>query len=228
LNGANTVGAFNAMNSGSGNIALTNVGVLDVQGIKAVDGNISLINTGGISTSGAVAALHGNVSMTANSPLTIGAAGVTASGDIVLTANGLTSPGDLTLNGNLSSSAGGISLNAANNFVQNGLVMAALGVTANAGGRMTFGTSAHTVGNPVNYTANGSAVSSPGGLIQPTPTSEALPEQVAAAVVADLVVTFSSKFEEAMIAQESASGDPLKPKKKVKDAVVVEGEICSR
>jgi hypothetical protein len=216
------------LSAASGNIELTNVGAIDIEGISASNGDITVNNTGGINTTAAITAPNGAVSLTAHSPITIGSGGISSSGNIMLLTATPDATSNLTLNGSLTSSAGGISLNAANNFVQNGLVMAALGVTANAGGRMTFGTSAHTVGNPVNYTANGSAVSSPGGLIQPTPTSEALPEQVAAAVVADLVVTFSSKFEEAMIAQESASGDPLKPKKKVKDAVVVEGEICSR
>ena len=157
----NRVSAFKAAASAAGNIALTNTGVLDVRGITTASGNITLNNIGGISTSGMVQALNGTLAITVNSPLTIGLSGVLASGDITLAATNLTSAGDMTLDGPVISTAGSINLSAANNLVQNGLVSAAGSVTANAGGSMTFGPGATTVGYPILYSVGGTPVAPP-------------------------------------------------------------------
>ena len=217
--GGNRLSSFKAASTGAGNIELTNVGALDVQGISTVGGNIRLHNTGGISTSGLVQANGGAVSMTANSPLTIGAAGVVASGDILLTATNLTSAGNLTLNGDLTSTAGGITLDAANNFVQNSALTAALGIAVSAGGDLTLGPLASSVGHPVLYKLNGQTMFPPAGKYGETPA------QVNAPV--DFLVTFLDKFEQAITRQELVVEDPRRRSDKDRDAVVVEAQICT-
>jgi filamentous hemagglutinin family protein len=166
----NRVSAFRASASAAGNIALTNTGVLDVQGITTASGNITLNNTGGVSTSGLVKALNGILSITANSPLTIGTSGISSSGNINLAATNLTSAGNMALDGPVTSTAGSINMSAANNFVQNSAVSAAGSVTASAGGSITFGPGATTVGNPVLYSAGGVPVASPFNPVAATQT----------------------------------------------------------
>lgn len=210
----NKISAFAATNSGSGNIALTNTGVLDISGMNNANGNITVDNIGGVTTRTIVG--NGNVSFTANSPLTIGDGGITATGNVALTATNLTSSGNLTINGDVVSTGGSIALAAASDFVQNSTVNAAGGVTATAGGTMTFGPSAKTVGSPLSYSDAKGALPAPGQ----TPVGSA---------PIDFVSTFMSKFEDALIAQNSATGDPTDPtKKKEADGVVVEGQSCTR
>jgi hypothetical protein len=212
LNQANNkIGSFKAESTTTGNIELTSVGAIDIQGIRVANGNIAIVNTGGISTSGAIQVPNGNIAMIANSPLTIGVDGVTAGGGIDLTATNLTSPGNVTLNGNLTSTAGAISLNAAGNLVQNSLVRGALGVNARAGGSMTFGPNGYTVGNPVSYTAGGALVYAPGS--SGTTSISFLDE-------------FLDKFEAALATQTTDPSDPLGKKSRNKDTLVVEGETC--
>jgi hypothetical protein len=212
----NRVGQFRAVSSNSGNIELTNVGVLDVQGIMAQAGNITLANTGGIATSGPVTAAGGAVSMTSNSPLTVSEAGVMAAGNISLKATNLTSAGNMLLMGNVISSGGAIDLNAANNFEQNGRVVAALGVTLQAGGVTTFGPRATTLGNPTSYTVN--------GIVRPPPPASL--ESPASPVV----VAFLSNFQKAL-GEQSSDWTVTEPgtageKKRANSAIVVEGEMC--
>lgn len=209
----NKVSSFTASNTGTGNIALTNVGVLTIPSITNNIGDITINNIGGITTVGAVKTTTGSITGVANSPLTIGAGGVSASGNITLTATNLTSSGNLTLDGPVSSSGGSVALAAASNYVQNSNVSAAQGVSATAGGEMTFGPQALTSGNPVSYSANGVTVIAPG-----TNTSQG-------SAPVDFVATFMSKFEDAVAAQTSTA-DP-DDKKKEKD-VVVEGQSCTR
>ena len=67
LNGANTVGSFHASNSTSGNIALTNTATnLSLTGVSnsAANSNVTIINTGKITNSGAISA--SNVSLKAD------------------------------------------------------------------------------------------------------------------------------------------------------------------
>jgi len=247
----NQVTSFGASNSGSGNIELTNVGALNIAGISNTGGNITVSNTGGVSTVGSVSAPGGTVSITANSPLTIGLGGVSAGGDIDLKASNLTSSGDMVLNGNVSSNSGAVRLDAANNLTQNGAVYGALGVTARAGGVFAAGASATTGVTPVNYSAGGQPVSAPplsvGGppttpanpttpSIPISPTGPSLPispvepqtppgtfDVIRDAVVqTNLVTTFLDKFEVALVTQTDRKRDPSKPK----DELVVEGEIC--
>lgn len=82
---------------------------------------------------------------------------------------------------------------------------------------MTFGPSATSVGNPVSYSAGGVSVFPPGTLLTPSGSAPA-----------DFVVAFSGQFEDAVIAQEPGSVDPLERQEQDKDGIVVEGEICVR
>jgi hypothetical protein len=173
----------------NGNIDFTNVGVVDIQGLNALNGNITVNNTGGIRTTGPVLARSGNVAMTANSPLTIGADGVSASGDITLTATNLTSAGNLTLNGPVVSSGGSVKLTAANNLVQNSAVKAANQILARSGNLMTFGPGATSDGASVVYELGGVPVQAP-----PDPTLTGVNTLDTGAVLpGDMVVVFLEK-----------------------------------
>jgi hypothetical protein len=152
---ANRVGAFKAVSTGAGNIELTNVGVIDVRGMRTTAGSIALNNTGGVGLSGPVVARGGRITGVANSPLTVGPDGVSADGDIVLTATNLTSAGNITLFGPVGSTGGSVTLTAANNLIQYGTVSGALGVTASSGGTTVLGVAASTAGTPVSYTSAG-------------------------------------------------------------------------
>ena len=215
----NRIKAFKAVSSGTGDIALTNVGVMDVQGISTTAGNITVVDTGGISTSGKVLANGGKVSMTANSPLTIGTDGVTATGDISLVATNLTSSGNMTLNGPLVSSAGAVSMSAASNFVQNASVSAAQGISVSAGGTVTLGSNATSFGNPVSYSSQGTPVAAPLG----SQTSSG-------SAPTDYVAVFLTQFESAVVSQETVSVTlpGVADKDKDKKSATAEANICLR
>lgn len=250
----NQVTSFGASNSGTGNVELTNVGGLSIAAISNTGGNITVSNTGGVSTIGTVSAPNGTVSITANSPLTIGLGGVSAGGDVDLNASNLTSSGDMVLDGSVSSNSGAVRLSAANNLTQNGSVYGALGVTAKVGGVFTAGPSATSGVTPVNYSAGGQPVSAPplnvGGLptapagptipstpTTPTnPTSPTLPinpvdPQAPSGtfdVVSDAVVQTNlvTTFLDKFEVALLTQTDRKRDPTKPKDELVVEGEIC--
>lgn len=117
----------------------------------------------------------------------------------------------MVINGNITSSAGAVTLDAAGDMTQNGTVNGALGVSAKAGGSMLFGPLASTLGSPLSYRANGAMVSPPGS----------------GSSTLNFLDVFLDKFEEALVAQNSDSTDPLNKKKnRDKDTLVVEGETC--
>ncbi len=107
LNGANTIGTFNATNTTGGNIALTNTAnPLIITGVaNAGGGSVTINNTGALSITGAITAGGGGaVNLTAS-----GAAGaITESGGGLINTNGLT-----TLTGNAGND---ITLGGANDF----------------------------------------------------------------------------------------------------------------
>ena len=251
----NSVAIFRGTTTGAGNLSLTNVGVINIQEVNVANGNFVLNNTGGVTTSGKVTIAHGPLSITANSPLTIGSAGLSASGDIVLTATNLTSSGDVTLNGPITSSDGSILMSAANNFTQNSAVKAALGVTAAAGASLVLGPLATTDGHPVVYTSNGAAALIPPATVPaptPTPVQTPVTTTVPAPVVTptqpavtvaetpvskpqptgssptDFVVAFLSSLDKTLSSQDAGTLDPAKSTKKTKDGVVTEAQTCSR
>ena len=188
----------------------------DFHGINYSGGNIVVSNTGGVTTSGAVKAPAGGVSITTNSPLTIGSDGISSSGNIDLTATNLTSAGDMVLNGPINSSAGTVNLIAANNLTQNATVVGALGVNAKVGGAFTFTSLAKSGISPVTYFVDGK-------LVAPPPNTEAAFDQAKdASTQINLVTTFLDKFELALQSQNDGRRD----KDKTRNELVVEGDIC--
>jgi filamentous hemagglutinin len=221
-NAGNRISSFRATSSGAGNVELVNTGVLNVLGITTPSGNIVISNTGGVTTTGVVSTGSGSITGTANSPLTIGPDGLFATGDIVLTATNRTSAGNLTLLGNVSTSGGAVNLDAGQDFVQNGSVFGALGVAAAIGGSASFGPDALTKGFPVRYVAGGVPVIPPGAGVQPGVTTGA-----GGNAPTDFVLTFLTKFDQALD-QQIASNDTPGEKKKDANGVVVEGQTCVR
>lgn len=211
-NDGNHIAIYQGSNTGAGGISVTTHGPVDLQGITTTNGDVKVLNFGGITSNGAINAA-GAVTLTANSPLTINAP-INATGNIALVATNQTSEGNIVINGQVKSSGGSIAVAAASNYTQNGIISAAQGVTATAGGSMTFGPDALTTGHPVNFDANGTVVVPPGA----APTTGSTPT--------DFVATFLSNFQDAVSGQNSSSSDP-DGKKKDKD-VVVEGQTCAR
>jgi hypothetical protein len=211
---ANAAAQFSATVSGAGNVVFTNTSVLDVTGITVAKGDVTLDNTGAFSNAGDINTPQGAVTITAHSPLTVGGA-VLASGNIQLAALTPGSGSNITLNGNLNSTAGGITAQAANNLAQNSVLTAAQGINVTAGGTITFGPRAFSVGNPVNYTANGVALTPPWVVAALTggPTA--------------FVTNFLNQFQTALNAQIYAADDPLGKKLSSNEGVVVEGNICT-
>jgi filamentous hemagglutinin family protein len=151
--------SFTATNSGSGNVALTNTGVLSIGSISNTNGNITIDNTGAVTTVGAVSAPAGAVSIVAHSPLSIGTGGVSSGGNITLTAGGTAASTDnLTLNGvvQTTGSASSITLLANDNLVQNANVTTnggAVNATAQLGNiSMALGATTSTGGGSIGYT----------------------------------------------------------------------------
>ncbi len=214
--GSIALGGPIAITQNSGNLDVTTVVPTNFARLEALAGDVKVVNTGGIFTSGPVRAPHGMVKMIANSPLVVGADGIYASGDIDLAATNLTSGGNMLINGNLISTDGAIRLFAANNFRQNGDLLAALGITVDAGGQMSFGPLAISHSNPVRYFVNGSPVLAPPG---------SLGELIARnGSSTNLIIDFLSKFEDAIDAQAAKQNDP--DHKNRKGDLVVEGETC--
>jgi len=78
------VSRLRTANSGGGNTDVTNSGNVTVLGMTSTGaGDIRLTNDGAIATTGLIDG-EGNVTLMAQSPLTVGAAGITADGSIWL------------------------------------------------------------------------------------------------------------------------------------------------
>ena len=212
----NQIGTWVAQNQGSGAISLVNTGALVLAGLNNNAGNIDVTNTGAITTVAAIVASAGSVSITANSPLYVGAGGVTASGDVTLIAGNISS-GNLTLDGPVVA-GNKVVLDAANTLAQNSSVLGPNGVTADAGVSMAaYGPLATSKGSSVVYRAGGVSVA-------PPPT-----ELLATAVQPDVLVTFLELFEAAVAEQQGgsiATNADGSRKRKAADALVTEGEIC--
>lgn len=210
-----SVNAFQATNTGTGNISFTNSHEVTISSISAANGNITVDNTGGITTTGPIAAPNGAVTLTAHSPITIGAGGITAGGAIALNA---TSPGptsNITVNGTLQSTGGSISMAAANNLVQNAGVIAAGGITATAGGAMSFGPNGYSSGSPLNYSDASGSVSPPLVPLSALVTS------------GGAVSDFLDQFLAALDSQRTFSDDPFDPRNRRTAGLVVEGQLCT-
>lgn len=215
----NLMAKLTASNVGSGNLDVVNATALDVGLLTNSGGSVSLVNTGGITTTGLVSALA-NVALTANSPLTIGAPGVVAGGSISLVASNLTSTGNMTLNGPVTAGTT-VLLDAAGTLMQNAAVLGPTGVTATAGLGTLFGPLATTNGSPISYTVGGVSVSPP-----PTSLEVLLDPAVAPG---DTLTTFAALLEAAVNAQDEASqgtNPDGSKKKKSNDTIMTEGDVC--
>ena len=175
---------------------------------------MKLDNTGGIAITGTVSVGTGTIDIVAHSPILVAnGATVTAGGNITLAATNQTSAGNMFINGLVQSTGGNVTMLAANDFTQNGQVTALGGITALAGGTITFGPLAISAGNPVSYKANGVPVLNPPGSL-----GELLARNNG---TGSFINSFLNKFEEALEAKaESNDG------KKNKAELVVEGETC--
>jgi filamentous hemagglutinin family protein len=176
LNGTgNRIAQWKAKNAGPQALELVNTGNLELLEVENTEGNVSVVNTGGVVSRVKISTPLGSTTVLTNSPLTIEGEGVLAKGDIRLTATNLTSAGDMLLDAPVISSAGSVTLTAANNLTQNAPVFGALGVTATAGGTLTYGPLATAGNSPVQYFVKGVQVRPPP---LPSGSSDALAEQI--------------------------------------------------
>jgi len=123
------VNSLQATNSGaSGDIDITNVGVLAVSGMEQTStggtGDIALNNYGALTVTDSVSVSgSGDINLVARSPLTVGTYGSVSSnaGAITLEAGSSGSSNDvLTINGSVASATGNITLIAGESIVRNG------------------------------------------------------------------------------------------------------------
>jgi hypothetical protein len=197
----------------SNNNTLSGFAVSDVGLNVPSSGNISLINNGALDLKG-ISLANGNLSIETHSPITVSSP-VNVSGNITLAAPTPGPTSNITINSPMTSTMGGISISAANNFIQNSNLSAALAIDVNAGGSMFFGPGAYSVGNPVTYMVNGAPY---------------MPPWIASTLsggATDFVVAFLDQFQAVLDAQQVASNDdPLGLKQRGHEGIVVEGEIC--
>jgi filamentous hemagglutinin family protein len=205
-----TRGGANLANAGN---ALSGFAVSDVGLNLPSSGNVFLVNNGALDLKGITLA-GGNLTIETHSPITVSSP-VSVSGNVSLSALTPSTSSNITINSAITSTAGGISIAAYNNFIQNSNLSAALGIDVSAGGSMTFGPGAYSIGNPVTYTLGGAVY---------------LPPWIASTLsggATDFVVAFLDQFQAVLDAQQVASiDDPLGLKQRGQEGIVVEGEIC--
>ncbi len=149
LNNPNTVGSFNATNTTSGNISLTNsASTLTVTGITETGGSVMVSNTGNLTTSGAITdnttGQAINLQATSGS-LTLNAA-VTGTGSDTI---GLTSTGsgnNITVNAAVSTGSGDITVTSAGNITETGGTFSTTGTLTTSSVTGTTLNNANTVG----------------------------------------------------------------------------------
>jgi hypothetical protein len=215
----NRIGTWNAFNSGSGALRLLNTGLITVTAIND-GGDFNIDSFGGVVTRGQVKT-SGAISITANSPLTVGVDGLLAGGDIALTATNLTSQGNITLDGPIESASGGVNINAAGSFAQNSSIKAPKGVSASVSGTLSMGPLATTGFQPVTYVVASTPVT-------PPPPPGAL--STASDMVVAMIATAPAQETPAEKQVQAAAEVPVKEKDKEKDTsketVVAEGGVC--
>ncbi len=162
LNGANTVDNFNATNTTSGNVALTNTAAtLTITGVsQSGGGNVTVDDTGALSLTGALGAVSGNVSLTASGLLSESGAGAVSTTGLLTTS----SAGGTTLNGGntvgsfnaTNTTAGDIALtNTAATLTITGISQSGGGnVTINDTGALSITGAFGAASGPVNLTAS--------------------------------------------------------------------------
>jgi len=215
----NRIGTWNAFNTGSGVLRLSNTGLINVTAIND-GGDFNIDSFGGVVTKGQIKT-SGAISITANSPLTVGVNGLLAGGDIALTATNLTSQGNITLDGPIESATGGVNINAAGSFAQNSSIKAPKGVSASVSGTLSIGPLATTGFQPVSYVVASAPVTPP----PPPGTLSTASDMVVAMIAAAPAVETPAEKQ-----VQAAANVPVPEKEKEKDTsketVVAEGGVC--
>ena len=252
-NSQNAVAKFSAQTTGTGDVALTNVGPLDVQSVTVANGSVALSNVGTLGVQG-ITVTGGNVAVTNVGTLNVQNIAV-AGGNVVIDNTGAFSNSN---NGSINAS-GAVSIVAHSPITINGAV--------NAGGDITLAALTPDLGS--NITLDGAMTSTGGGIsvqaynnvIQNSRLTAALgidvgtvagtfkfglnafsvgnpvyyaangvsftpPWLSSSAVPNDLMGTFLENFQAALDEQIATSDDPLGLKKRDGEGLVVEGEIC--
>jgi hypothetical protein len=215
----NKIGTWNAFNTGSGELRLTNTGLITVTAIND-GGDFNIDSFGGVVTKGQVKT-SGAISITANSPLTVGVAGLSAGGNIVLRATNLTSAGNIVLDGPVESTKGSVTLKAASNLTQNSSVRAPLGVSASADGVWTLGPLATSGFQPVSYVVASKPVTSP-----PPPGALSTASDMVVAMMSGPSAIETPAAQQALAAANVPMKDKDKEKDMTKETLVSEGGIC--
>ncbi len=203
--------------AGSGSVNLTHTGALTIGSISVANGNVTVDNTGALTTTGAIqAGGSGVVSLTAHSPITIGAGGISATGAIALDATTVSPLSTIVLNGLVQSTGSSVSLSAYSGIAQNGFVSGAQGVTAtSSAGLITFGFNGYSGGSPLTYVDRNGAVFVP---------------QVPASVLVASLLSPTSILDVLGSGGELGpiyTDNPFAPVNRSKDALVVEGNLCT-
>ena len=215
----NRIGTWNAFNTGSGALRLSNTGLITVTAIND-GGDFNIDSFGGVVTKGQIKT-SGAISITANSPLTIGPEGLSAGGNIVLTATNLTSAGNITLNGPVETTTGSVAIKAASDLTQNSSVKAALGVSADAGGKLEMGPLATTGFQPVTYVVASAPVTPP-----PPPGALTTASEMVVALIATAPAVETPAEKQVQAAAEVPVKEKDKEKDTTKETVVTEGGVC--
>jgi hypothetical protein len=215
----NKIGTWNAFNTGSGALRLSNTGLITVTAIND-GGDFNIDSFGGVVTKGQVKT-SGAISITANSPLVIGPLGLSAGGNIALVATNLTSAGNITLDGPIESTAGKVVMTAASNLTQNSSVKAALGVSADAGGKLEMGPLATSGVLPVTYVVASQPVTPP-----PPPAALTTASDMVVALIATAPAVETPAEKQVQAAAEVPVKEKDKEKDTSKETVVAEGGVC--
>ncbi len=216
----NKITSVQLTNTGAGNISLVNTGALDIAGLRNADGDVTVVNAGATNTSGLVNVPKGDVNITANSPLRIGNDGIAAGGNVTLIASNVTSLGNMVIDGPIAS-GGAVSMSAGNNFIQNAAIFGADGVTASAQGAFSYGPLAFTSRAPVTYTSNGVRV-------VPPPDPRAVTRSESPQVVVAFLEQFGRAQRRQILDTLEINADGTPVKRRDRDAVQTEGNVCVR
>ncbi|MDB5992331.1 MAG: hypothetical protein JWQ10_3734 [Herbaspirillum sp.] len=158
--GTNHVANFSARNNGTGDITLVNTDfptdLVQVNNklvsIHNAGGNISVENTGGMTTVGLIDALAGSVHLFTHSPLIIGAGGISAGNGVTLAAGTSGSPGDvLTLNGVIQTVSGNLAF-AGNTVLPNAAIYGPNAPAFSSPNPVVFGSNYVYAKSPPNLT----------------------------------------------------------------------------
>jgi hypothetical protein len=215
----NKIVTWNAFNTGSGALRLSNTGLITVTAIND-GGDFNIDSFGGVVTKGQVKT-SGAISITANSPLVVGPLGLSAGGNIALVATNLTSAGNITLDGPIVSTTGSVAMKAASNLTQNSSISAPQGVSADAGGKLEMGPLATSGVLPVIYVVASQPVTPP-----PPPGALTTASEMVVALIATAPAVETPAEKQVQAAAEVPVKEKDKEKDTSKETVVAEGGVC--